>query len=79
MIRMKGQVSAIALIGFFLVIVIFVVGLYPGMKAAADAQTTLDPFSTAMMYLVAPGLFVAFLIGILFYLFGKSRTQEVYR
>lgn len=75
--KLKGQ-TAILLAGLVVVIVVFVVGFYPAMKIAADSQTSLDPFSTAMMYMVAPGIFVAALVGLLWVAFGKNR-QVVYQ
>ena len=75
--KSKGQ-AAIVIIGLAVVMVVFVIGLYPAMKNAADLQTSLDPFSTAMMYLVAPGIFIAMLVGLLWFAFGRSR-QVVYQ
>ena len=68
---MKGQSTLLILAGLVIVMIVFVIGIYPAMKIAADSSTSLDPFSTYVMYLVAPGIFIAILAGLLFTAFSK--------
>lgn len=66
----KGLVSMSTLIGYFIVLLFYIVGLYPIIQAQINSFIG-DPFTTAILSLVPAGIFIAIVAGIFNYARGQ--------
>lgn len=70
----KGQ-AGVALAGFVIVMVVYVVGFWPAMQNAM-ASAAFDPFTTYIMFMTPPAIFIAILVGLLYFVFGSRRQYQ---
>ena len=68
---MKAQISMFTIVGFVMVFVIYVVGFYPVMQQTIASAPQYDPLSNQLMALVPASFFIAMIIGVLYYAFGR--------
>ena len=74
---MKGQASLLTVVGFVVVFVMFVVALYPIMKGILDADTVMSSDEKALFAMIPMAMFIAFLIGIIYWVFFRRTEQQV--
>ena len=69
---MKALISIETLIAYFVVLLVYVVGIYPGLRDNIAMVTGADQMTTFMLSLMAPAFLIAIIIGIFSYAQGKQ-------
>jgi hypothetical protein len=65
-------ISIEVLIGYFVVLLCYIVGIYPAIRDQVALVTGADPLTTFMLSLIAPVFLIALIIGIVSYGLGRQ-------
>lgn len=74
--NLKGFFDFTTFVGFFLILVIYLVGFQPIIsQIIADAVPSLTPTEASLLLFVPVAFLIAFLVNIFRYAFGKTQDQ----